>query len=45
MVARLRPLVSRFQQKHTTATGGHKGPPRIHPTALAPTESWMRVLG
>jgi hypothetical protein len=22
-------------------TGDHKGPPRIHPAALAPTESWV----
>src|SRR6266487_3301464 len=22
-----------------------KGPPRIHPTTLAPMESWMRVFG
>ncbi len=25
--------------------GDHKGPPRIHPTTLAPTESWMCALG
>ncbi len=33
----------------TNDTGGtagdHKGPPRIHPTTLAPTESWMCALG
>jgi len=25
--------------------GDHEGPPRIHPTTLAPTESWMCALG
>ena len=26
-------------------TGDHKGPPRVHPTTLAPTDSWMRISG
>ena len=24
-------------------TGDHKGPPPVHPTALAPTDSWVAV--
>ena len=26
-------------------TGDHEGPHHIHPAALAPTESWVEVLG
>ncbi len=39
------PLDCVIGQGDLADAGDHKGPPRIHPTTLAPTESWMRVFG